>query len=253
MERGGGGLPAAVSGRIGISLNMSVEYRGEGEELQFFVGEKWVSPLQISDLPLEEGERVCAWVARQFLGMSESGSSVIPLPELFLKPSFQRDRVCFYGGSFNPWHPGHRACLELCPEKNILVVPDCNPWKSFREEHRNWDYYLKLCYTLENTTYSVYPGLLYAVADATVDWLPSTDFGEKSLLMGADNFLALDRWKDYPRLIQSLNRLYVVPRGEGEYQKMTQHLMEINPLLEITILPRHRYEDLASSGLRAQD
>ena len=251
MEVGGGGLPAAVSGRSGIPLTM--KYRGEGDRLQIFVRGRFVSLLEVKNLSAEEGRQLCAWVARQFPGMSGSGRECVSLPQLLLKPSFQRERICFYGGSFNPWHRGHRACLELCPEENIVVVPDYNPWKSFQAEFRNWEYYLKLCYMLENTSCSLYPGLLYGADRATVDWLPRTDFLEKALLMGADNFLLLNRWKDYPRLIESLVRLYVVPRGEGEYENMTHHLMEINPLLEITVLPRHPYEGLASSGLTERD
>ena len=227
---------------------MDIRYRGEGDGLQVFVGGRFVYLLRAGDLFPGEGEKLCAWLARQFPGMFPSGSGVIPLPHLFLKSSFQRERVCFYGGSFSPWHRGHLACLELCPEENILVVPDCNPWKSLRAGYRDWSYYLKLCYTLENTPYSLYPGLLYGRSGFTVDWLPRTDFQEKSLLIGADNFLVLDRWKDYPRLLQSLNRLYVVPRGEGDCEKMARHLMEHNPLLEVIVLPRHPYEDLASSG-----
>ena len=182
--------------------------------------------------------------------MTSSEGDKIPLPEIFLKPSFERERVCFYGGSFNPWHRGHLSCLELCPEKNILVVPDCNPWKSGRGQERSWDYCLELCHTLADTPYSVYPGLLTGEPSPTVDWLPQTGFARKSLLMGADNFLLLDRWSDCATLVRSLEKLYVAPRGESEYQKMSEYLSSLHSGLEIVILPRHPYEELASSGVR---
>jgi hypothetical protein len=44
------------------------------------------------------------------------------------------DEWIFFGGTFNPWHQGHQACLQLLPEdRTCLVVPDRNPEKELRE------------------------------------------------------------------------------------------------------------------------
>ena len=222
---GGGGLLKEVPGRSGVPLT-GVRHSREGEE----------------------GFGLCAWMARQFAGMNPTGEAPVPLPRFFLKSAYNQDRVCFYGGSFNPWHRGHRACVELCPEENIVVVPDGNPWKRTRKGTQRWDDYLKICDALVDTSCSVYPGFLYADSSPTADWLPRTDFGEKSLLVGADNFLKFDRWKDHALLAKALKRLYVVPRGENQYEDMTEHLAGLNPMLDVIILPRHSWEGLSSSG-----
>ena len=229
---------------------MNISFKGRGEGLEVFLDGRCLSLVRVKKVSLEEGGRLCAWMARQFPGMPGAEGTVVPLPELFLKPSFRRDRICFYGGSFDPWHRGHLACLELCPEENILVVPDCNPWKASIGKGRGWDYYLDICHILADTPYSVYPGLLHGGASPTVDWLPQTNFAHKSLLVGADNFLSLERWKNLPVLVESLDGLYVVPRGDNEYGEMTDRLKAINPRLEVVVLPRHPYEGLASSSGR---
>ena len=64
---------------------------------------------------------------------------------------------------------------------------------------------MKLCHTLSETSCSVYPRFLYGEENPTVDWLPEADFAEKCLLMGADNFLSLDRWKESLKLLESLD------------------------------------------------
>ena len=228
---------------------MNIDFRGEGEGLEVFFKGSYLPLVRTNNVSLEEGGRLCAWTAGQFPGMPGAAGEGVSLPGLFLKPSFRRDRVCFYGGSFNPWHRGHSACLELCPEENILVVPDCNPWKAPAGKGRGWEHYLDICRILADTPYSVYPGLLRGKASPTVDWILQTDFPRKSLLMGADNFLCLERWKDFPRLVESLDGLYVVPRGDNHYEEMSARLNSINPRLEVLILPRHPYEGLASSGM----
>ena len=228
---------------------MDVCYRGRSESLEVSLdGKKFTLLSHMQNVPEKWGEGLCRWVARQFPAMPHSDSEVIPLPKLFLKSSFQREEVCFYGGSFNPWHRGHLSCLELCPEGNILMIPDRNPWKSPPREGNHWNDYWELCHMLRDSKWSVYPGFLYKRENPTVDWLPGTHFVKKSLLLGADNFLSLDRWKECFRLVTFLDTIYVVPRGEHEYEEMTERLRGANPDLDIVILPRHPYEDLSSSG-----
>ena len=229
---------------------MDIDCRGRGDSLEILLGEQYVPLLRVKGLSEEWAKRLCRWVARQFPAMPGSDEEVIVLPPLFLKPSFGRKRVCFYGGSFNPWHRGHLACIDLCPEENILVIPDHNPWKPRWREGNRWDDFVKLCHTLRETTCSVYPGFLYGEENPTVDWLPRSQFSEKSLLVGADNFLLLDRWKDISTLIASLDTIYVVPRGDQDYGEMMERLRGMKSDLEIVILPRHPYEELASSVKR---
>ena len=72
------------------------------------------------------------------------------------------EKVTFFGGSFNPWHDGHRACLELCDAANLIVVPDTNPFKvkekGFEYKTCFWKVFKKMAIEMESTRYGFFPG-----------------------------------------------------------------------------------------------
>lgn len=181
----------------------------------------------------------------------------INLPSLFYKKNLHQDReTIFFPGSFNPWHEGHRACVDLAPkDSNLVIVPDFNPWKD-REDIQTgcgWEKYMALCLAVKDTPYSVFPGFLgLEKSNPTVDWLPFTNVEKKVLLVGEDSFLSLEQWKDTERLISFLSKLYVVPR-EGD-EKLVEDtkikLLEQRPNLEVEILPGHPHQKLSSTEIR---
>ncbi len=161
------------------------------------------------------------------------------------------DHVVFYPGTFNPWHLGHRACLELCPVKSIVVVPDFNPWKTDQERVGPWQKLKDLCETLDQTDYSIYPGFLsLEKGNPTVDWFPKLTCKKKSLLIGDDSFLNLHKWKDVDELVKHITTLFVVPRGESEVELEAQVLRF--PELHIVFLGNHEFEEISSSELRGK-
>lgn len=161
--------------------------------------------------------------------------------------------VTFFGGSFFPFHPGHMACLELCPEENIVIVPDCNPHKEMLEKMNPYDDFMQLCLTLKDTPYSVYPGFFGRNRpNPTANWLPKVTIPEKNFLMGDDSFMNLLRWYQPEVLLSALSKLYVVPREYevSDYTEQIEAIKKINPLIQIIILPDHPYKNLSSSKLR---
>ena len=138
---------------------------------------------------------------------------------------------------------------------DIVVIPDFNPWKSgeFGGELCFYQSYLKLSQMLEETPYSIYSGFWGAEEpNPTIRWIPYTKDISKALLIGDDNFLVLEEWKDYTRLLRSIQTLYVVPRNHpiDAIKAMRRRLCEINSDLEIEILDEHRYQHLSSTELR---
>lgn len=163
--------------------------------------------------------------------------------------------VTFFGGSFFPFHPGHMACLELCPEENIVIIPDCNPHKEVADKLNPYDDFMQLCLTLKDTPYSVYPGFLGRNRpNPTANWLPKVSIPEKNFLMGDDSFMNILKWNNPEILLAALSKIYVVPRDfeVGDYTEQIEKIKNINPLIQIIILPDHPYKNLSSSKLRKQ-
>jgi len=188
----------------------------------------------------------------EFMPDSDGTHSQKELSPLFLKHPIN-ESVTFFGGSFNPFHLGHRACLDLCPEKNILIVPDRNPFKSASENESVYDEFVKLAELLKDTPYSLYPGFLSKKeSNPTSSWLPKVKIKEKNFLMGDDSYMSLLSWKNPEVLIKALTKLYVVPRKftKADYLKIEKELLKMNPQLEVHYLDEHPYMNISSTELR---
>jgi nicotinate-nucleotide adenylyltransferase len=198
----------------------------------------------------------CKQIANCFEFMPDSDGihSQRELPKLFLKHEI-KDSITFFGGSFNPLHAGHRACLDLCPEKNILIVPDRNPFKPTQSNEHCFDQFQKLAYELKETPFSIYPGFLIKTeGNPTSSWLPLVKIAEKNFLMGDDSYIDLLKWKNPEVIARNLTKLYVVPRthSKDDYLKVEVELLKFNRRLEIHYLDEHPYMNLSSSTLRKE-
>jgi nicotinic acid mononucleotide adenylyltransferase len=166
------------------------------------------------------------------------------------------DEVIVFGGSFSPWHDGHRISVELCqkvfPHALIMVTPDRNPFKT---EYQTG---LSLYQELENVTKEwqnvfVFPKfLLLTEGNPTVNWLPDLPYKKKWLLIGEDSFSSIETWKDSSKLLSKLTGLVVSPRLKGEewFNEHRSYLQFKNPHLQIKRLPSHPFEHLNSTELR---
>lgn len=220
---------------------------------------EWVPLLELDRLSFDHGAILCEALGKFWPNMPSYDSRLAgaTLPDLFYKKV--EESSVYFGGSFNPWHDGHKECLDQCREAqgeyDIVVIPDFNPWKSgeFGGELCFYQSYLKLSQMLEETPYSIYSGFWGAEEpNPTIRWIPYTKDISKALLIGDDNFLVLEEWKDYTRLLRSIQTLYVVPRNHpiDAIKAMRRRLCEINSDLEIEILDEHRYQHLSSTELR---
>jgi len=182
----------------------------------------------------------------------------IELPTAYsFKDTGWNEPVTFFSGSFDPWHNGHQACLDLCPNKNIVIVPDSNPWKIISDRNQKrccWQEYRELALRFEQTCFAVFPGY-YGMEDGnpTVDWLPKVRGKNKEFLMGLDSFLSFPKWKSVRYLLQSISKIYVVPRETNHLVKteeIVRNLKQQREEVEIIFLQEHSYMNLSSTEIR---
>ena len=226
---------------------------------------KWVSLREIRELAFDHGAILCEalgyfWGDFFGIGGAEDLKS-IGLPSFLEKGrSLSGDfsgRVTFFGGSFNPWHKGHRACLELCPEKDIIVIPDTNPFKlneaGFEYKTCFWKIFKQMALEMEEAPYGFFPGFFgKEEVNPTARWLSKVPFSQKGLLMGDDSFVELESWADFRGLLSSLNHIYVAPRNfsQDELKNNALKLGSAFPGVDIIILPNHDFQSESSTALR---
>jgi len=226
---------------------------------------KWVPLRKIDELAFDHGAILCealGYFWGDFFEMKGSKDlQNISLPSFLEKGRLLStdlsERVTFFGGSFNPWHKGHRACLEMCPEKNIIVVPDTNPFKlnekGFEYKACFWKIFKQTALEMEETLYGFFPGFFgREKVNPTAKWFSKVPFSQKGLLMGDDSFLQLETWTDSRSLLASLTHIYVAPRhfSHEEIKKKALKLGEAFPKIEIVILPNHGFQHESSTALR---
>lgn len=164
----------------------------------------------------------------------------------------------FFAGSFNPWHQGHQACINLLPDDKLcLVLPDRNPFKEERDIN-------PVGAVLEISTkakfkknqFLVPSFLMQEGKNPTINWIEKfkEDFPEyqASLVMGFDSFSSLKSWTRASELIPMLSTIYVVSRLEEDKERFLA-LDQVHALsreLNIVFLGKHEFENLSSTKIR---
>ena len=163
--------------------------------------------------------------------------------------------VTFFGGSFNPWHQGHQACLDAFPkDSKLIIVPDYNPEKDIPNHANN--YYEELLKKTNKPSTEVYGGFLKEQKkNPTYFWVKELKDIKVNLLMGADSFLSLKKWVEGEKLLKLLNKIYVVPRliEENKLREEERILKAINPQIEIVFLNHHQFEHISSTEIRKRN
>lgn len=170
------------------------------------------------------------------------------------------DEWVFFGGSFNPWHKGHQACLDLLhPDKICFILPDRNPQKELKVvEPVSTIIELVTKIKFGKNHYIAPTFLLDFQKNPTITWIEKLhrDFPDKklSLLMGFDSLKNIQKWVRAHELLKMLSTIYVVSRLEEdeEQQAVTTPLKELAPQLNIEFLGGHDFEDISSTQLRDQ-
>lgn len=185
------------------------------------------------------------------------GQSAFLELKLFLE-AFKHEEVIFFGGSFNPWHEGHRECLKLCPfPEKVVVIPDHNPQKIKHEFSTSEKFLEKLQNESKNLCFGIFTGFMQMEnKNPTYYWIKFLQQEKPqlklSLLLGADSFMGLKTWVEADNLLSLLTHLYVVPRliDLEKVREAKLSFEKINPQLKITLLATHEYEHISSTNLR---
>ena len=108
------------------------EFKSEDVEFSGEERPEWYYLDEVEKLGFNHGAILCEALGLIWtkLSINRLEASTITLPTAYSDTNINwSSPVVFFGGSFNPWHDGRQACLDLCPNKNIVIVPDTNPWK----------------------------------------------------------------------------------------------------------------------------
>jgi nicotinic acid mononucleotide adenylyltransferase len=178
-------------------------------------------------------------------------------PDLVFPEGHSKEWV-FYGGSFDPWHHGHQACLDLLPkDKTCFVVPDINPFKGSRHLEL-----VPVVLELNNkikfgaNQHLVPTFILDEAKNPTVEWIEKLAREhaniQLSLLLGFDNFISITRWIRSKDLLSKLFKLYVVSRMETDtdHEIGLEKIRKLAPMIEVEFLGHHPYEGFSSTALR---
>ncbi|PIE03474.1 MAG: hypothetical protein CSA81_01970 [Acidobacteria bacterium] len=161
--------------------------------------------------------------------------------------------ITFFGGSFNPWHAGHQACLEALPaDQQLIVVPDQNPLKAGPANWCYWRHYLHIC-KQAGEEHRVFPGFCgMEHPNPTAGWIDDTSWPKVNLLLGSDSFKNIHRWIDHEKLLNSIHTLFVVPRKGADrfFQQTSKRIQMDAKTITIKKLADHPHRELSSTALR---
>lgn len=136
------------------------------------------------------------------------------LPTSMQPTNFKGMKYCIFGGSFNPIHVGHLAVVQAALQQlDIdalwLLVSAQNPWKAQDGLLLADSLRYKLAQMAVKTIEKVYvsdvefqlpkPSYTWHTLQYLFSQYPHDEF---SLLIGADNWVAFDRWYHYEDILQ---------------------------------------------------
>ena len=164
-----------------------------------------------------------------------------------------KKRIGIYSGSFNPIHLGHQKLAEYLVDNELVdevwfVVSPCNPLKKQEEVI---DEYIRLEmllmairyqprfkasdveFTMPVPSYSI--DTLHELTSLYPDFL-------FTLIIGSDNALVFDQWKDYTQILNEFP-LLVYPRHGYDFESVAG----IYPQMQLLNSP---YFDISSTQIR---
>lgn len=214
----------------------------------------WIPLNDLGALAFDHGAILCEALAGFWSWMPHAIRRLSSVPG-YAEPPPPHRGVTFFGGSFNPWHPGHHACLDAHPDNRLLVVvPDANPFKATHHHTCSWQRYRDLLAIVSPANASLYPGFCgHETANPTVRWLPFIPMPRRALLIGADSFADLPGWYEADHLVENLETLYIVPRqtSDEDMTRSTQWFENHHPAVSLVFLNDHPYRHLSSTAIRA--
>lgn len=213
-------------------------------------------PSSLPELEFQQAEALLDLVGARYPFSPKRDELKSLCPELLFHDN--SDEWVFFGGSFNPWHKGHQACLNMLPaDKLCFILPDRNPLKEINADNP----VPKIIELVKHIKFGKHhylapTFLLELQKNPTVTWIEKLrgNFPNQklSLLMGFDSLNGIFNWTRYEDLLKGLNCIYVASRLEDEDEKqfLAKKINTIAPHLEIQFLGHHDFENLSSTNLR---
>lgn len=165
------------------------------------------------------------------------------------------EELIFFGGSFNPWHQGHKACLDLLGERSCIILPDRNPFKDI--VHLSpLEIYQEIVQELNLEHHYLNPEFILQVnKNPTYTWIKRTQKRfphlHLSLLMGMDSLESIETWHEADALLRTLHSIYVASRLEDETKQMEiKKSLQKFSQLQLHFLGRHPFESISSTEIR---
>lgn len=165
----------------------------------------------------------------------------------------QKKRIGVYSGSFNPIHNGHEKLAGYLIDNQIVdevwfVVSPCNPLKNKEDvldEYIRLDM-LMLAIRDQNSFKASDIEFTMPVPSYSIDTLHELTFlypdFQFILIIGSDNALVFDQWKNYAQILNEYPVL-VYPRREYDFEKVSTRY----PQMQLLQTP---YFDISSTQIR---
>ncbi|MCL2596368.1 MAG: nicotinate (nicotinamide) nucleotide adenylyltransferase [Paludibacter sp.] len=163
-------------------------------------------------------------------------------------------KITFYFGSFNPIHNGHVGLANYLVNNNLsdevyFVVSPRNPLKNEQElidENLRIEM-VRLATGSDSRLQASDIEFDMPKPSYTIDTLKKLqqNFSDTrlSLLIGSDNALIFDQWKNYQMILQMVDIL-VYPRKNFDFQQVKEHFEQM------TYLPNAPYFQISSTEIR---
>lgn len=159
-----------------------------------------------------------------------------------------RKKIGIYSGSFNPIHLGHQKLATYLIENQFVdevwfVLSPCNPLKT---QSDMLDQYIRLdmlMLAIQNQPHLKVSDVEFTmpVPSFTIDTLHVLTFQfpdfEFSLIIGSDNALVFDQWKNHTQILEEYPVLVYPRRGynfEEVSEKYPQMLLLTSPYYDIS-------------------
>jgi nicotinate-nucleotide adenylyltransferase len=162
-------------------------------------------------------------------------------------------RIAIYSGSFNPIHLGHLHLAEYLVDNKLVdevwfVVSPCNPFKrqnDLIDEHIRLEMLLlaiksKVKFKASDVEFSMpIPSYSIDTLHTLKAQYPTYQF---SLMIGSDNALVFDQWKNYEQLLHEFPVL-VYPRRGYDFAQVARSY----PQMQLLATP---FYDMSSTQIR---
>ena len=156
-------------------------------------------------------------------------------------------KLGIYMGSFNPPHKGHINVINYLLDNNyvdkVIVVPTLNYWDKqdlVDIKHRiNMLKFFESDQVIIDDKHNKYIYTYELVKELEKDY-PNM---ELSIIIGADNIINFDKWKNYQKLLKY--NIIVMNRNDIDIEKMTKKYFG-----NFTIIKNYKPIDVSSTAIR---